>query len=244
MRTLYGPVDSWRFGRSLGIDPLAQRHKVCPFSCTYCQYGPTPDPITRRRVWVSAEQLRADLNALGPVAADCVTVAGYGEPTLAANLPALVRAVRDHLELPVIVLTGSALLPQGGVRQDLLCFDTIVATLNAADEKTFAQINHPTQGYPYSFSAIVDGLRHLRQNYSGRLVLHVMLVQANVETAPQLAALARTLSPDEVQLNTPCQPALGEPLSQPELLHAAHSFAELTLRTVYDEDIHLSPRMI
>ena len=30
MRILYGPIDSWRFGRSLGVDPLAAKHKLCP----------------------------------------------------------------------------------------------------------------------------------------------------------------------------------------------------------------------
>jgi len=242
MRTIYGPIDSWRFGRSLGIDPLAQRHKVCPFSCTYCQYGSTPEPTTRRRVWVSAEQLRADLQALGAVAADCVTFAGYGEPTLASNLPALVQVVREHLNLPMILLTGSALLSRSDVRQDISCFDTIVATVNAADETTFAHINRPGRGYPYPANAIVDGLRHLRQAYSGRLVLHVMLVQANVDTAPQIADLVHTLSPDEVQLNTPLQPALGAPLSKLDLLQAAQAFSGLPLRTVYDEDTQLASR--
>lgn len=38
--TVYGPVLSWRLGRSLGIDPLLQP-KTCTFDCLYCQLGRT-----------------------------------------------------------------------------------------------------------------------------------------------------------------------------------------------------------
>ena len=102
MRVLYGPVASWRLGRSLGVDPLAMRGKRCPFSCIYCQYGPTSRPTLQRRAYISAERLHSAFDALGAVHADCVTFAGLGEPTLAANLPALVAAARLHLALPIV----------------------------------------------------------------------------------------------------------------------------------------------
>ena len=59
MRVFYGPIDSWRFGRSLGVDPLAGRTKRCPLSCIYCQYGPTERPTRRRATFVTVEQIRA-----------------------------------------------------------------------------------------------------------------------------------------------------------------------------------------
>ena len=42
MRVIYGPVPSWRLGRSLGVDPLGGGEKRCTFDCLYCQLGPTP----------------------------------------------------------------------------------------------------------------------------------------------------------------------------------------------------------
>ena len=35
----YGPVDSRRLGRSLGINLLPPDCKLCPFNCVYCHYG-------------------------------------------------------------------------------------------------------------------------------------------------------------------------------------------------------------
>ena len=36
MRIVYGPVASWRLGRSPGIDPLGGTRKRCTFDCPYC----------------------------------------------------------------------------------------------------------------------------------------------------------------------------------------------------------------
>ena len=70
---------------------------------------------------------------------------GLGEPTLAANLPELVASVRERVALPVLVLTGGALVPDAHVRRDLACFDQVVVTLNAPDEALFRQINRPAR---------------------------------------------------------------------------------------------------
>jgi wyosine [tRNA(Phe)-imidazoG37] synthetase (radical SAM superfamily) len=233
MRVLYGPVESWRLGRSLGVDPLAARDKRCPFSCIYCQYGRTARRTLRRQAYVTVEGLRAAVNAKGPVPADCATFAGLGEPTLAANLPALVSVVRECLSLPAVLLTGSALLPDPRVRSDLQSFDRVIATLNAADEKSFRQINRPAPTYPYSMQAIVDGLRRFREAFAGQLVLQVMLIRANLRAAPAIADLVRRIGPDEVQLNTPLQPALGGPITAEEMDAAAAYLTGLPVCSVY-----------
>lgn len=250
MRTLYGPVDSWRFGRSLGVDPLATKSKQCPYSCTYCQYGETRRPSFRRRVYVTAQRLADDLASLGSVAADCVTVAGLGEPTLASNLPELVDTIRRadlsaSAPLPVIVLTGSALIARPDVRRDLMAFDKVVAALDAPDEDLFHRINRPGTGYPYSLAAIVEGLQRFRRDYSGCLALQIMFLQANKHVASQLSSIARSIEPDEVQLSTPLQPALGGPISEEDMRRVARAFAGLSTITVYDRGrAQVKPRMM
>jgi wyosine [tRNA(Phe)-imidazoG37] synthetase (radical SAM superfamily) len=230
MRTLYGPVDSWRFGRSLGLDPLAARHKLCPFSCLYCQYGETRHPCLQRQAFVTAEQLHADLAALPPQDVDCITFAGLGEPTLAANLPALLDAVRKRFTQPTVLLTGGALLPDNAVQRDLTAFDRVAITLNAPNETLFRHINRPAPRYPYAWNAFIAALRRFRQAYEGQLIVHIMLIQANRAYAPHLAALARQLNPDQIHLNTPLKPALGGPLSPQEMQTAARAFEGLPVR--------------
>jgi len=243
MRTLYGPVDSWRFGRSLGVDPLAGKEKRCPLSCTYCQYGPTGHPTMRREAFVTPGQLREDIRSLGTVDADTITFAGLGEPTLAANLSELAAMARKVFTQPLIVLTGSALFPVGQVQRDLLAFDVVIAKLDAPDDELFRQINRPAAGYSYPLAAVVEGIRSFRQAYAGRLVLQMMFVQANKQAAPQMAALAHSLEPDEVQLNTPLQPAFGGPLSAAEMQAVEKEFVGLAVRSVYrDGQARIRPR--
>jgi wyosine [tRNA(Phe)-imidazoG37] synthetase (radical SAM superfamily) len=235
MRVLYGPVDSWRFGRSLGVDPLATRTKRCPFSCIYCQYGETPRPGVRRRTFVPVERLRAEAASLEAVDVDCVTFAGKGEPALAANLPELVEAIRGTYPGPVLVLTGSGLMPREDVRRDLLPFDAVVAKLDAPDEALFRKVNRPGRGFPYPLAAIVEGIRRFREMYTGQLILQVMFVQSNKRAASQMAALARSLGADEIQLNTPLQPALGGPLSAAEMRQVEEAFLGLPVCSVYQD---------
>jgi wyosine [tRNA(Phe)-imidazoG37] synthetase (radical SAM superfamily) len=243
MRTLYGPVDSWRFGRSLGVDPLAGKEKRCPLSCIYCQYGSTARPTIRRAAFVSRHQLQDDIRSLATVEADTITFAGLGEPTLATNLPELAAVVREAYPQPLVVLTGSALLPIGQVQSDLLAFDVVVAKLDAPDDELFRRINRPAVGYPYPLTAIVEGIRRFRQTYAGKLVLQMMFVQANKDAASELAALARDLWPDEVQLNTPLQPAWGGPLSAAEMQTVEKEFGGLAVQSVYRDGLaRIRPR--
>ncbi len=44
MSIVYGPVPSWRLGRSLGVDAVSTLSKTCSFDCIYCQLGRTRHP--------------------------------------------------------------------------------------------------------------------------------------------------------------------------------------------------------
>jgi wyosine [tRNA(Phe)-imidazoG37] synthetase (radical SAM superfamily) len=236
MRVFYGPIDSWRFGRSLGVDPLANRTKKCPLSCIYCQYGATECPTSRRAAFVTLERVHAELNALGRISADCATFAGLGEPTLAQNLPTLAAELRRRLDLPIVLLTGSALMPRADVRRDLLVFDQVVAKLDAPDEQAFQQINRPMSGFPHPFATIVESIRQFRQAYTGKLILQMMFLRSNVQRASEMATLARSVQADEIQLNTPLQPALGGPITADQMQDVERAFAGLPVRCVYDQN--------
>jgi wyosine [tRNA(Phe)-imidazoG37] synthetase (radical SAM superfamily) len=103
--TVYGPVASWRLGRSLGIDMLCTEQKTCNFDCVYCQLGSTVNKQTERKEFVSLVKLGDDLNVVKGVEADWVTFSGMGEPTLASNLGEAITMAKSVLGLPVALLT-------------------------------------------------------------------------------------------------------------------------------------------
>ena len=198
--TVYGPVDSWRVGRSLGVDVLCV-DSVCSFRCVYCQLGRINVQTVERKVYVPTERVLADLHESDWRDVDAVTLSGSGEPTLAANLGEVVCAVKWLTGKPVVVLTNSAHLSDAEVRRDLACADSVFCKLDAADEETFRRVNRPARGV--TLRRTFQGIRRLRAEYDGRLCVQLMLLPSNRSRAAEFADLLRFLRPDEVQLNSP-----------------------------------------
>ena len=229
---LYGPVPSWRLARSLGVDILSTRDKLCSFDCIYCQLGETVRPQVRRREFVTLAELAQELKSVGDIATDYATFSGMGEPTLASNLGQAIELVRSTLGLPVVVLTNSSLMPREDVRQELALADVVVAKVDAPNEALYYQVNRPK--IRYRLDEILEAIRLFRGEYRGKLALQMMFVDANKGHAAEMAGLAQELSPDEVQLNTPLRPCAVEPLTPEEIAAIHQRFSALKgVVTVY-----------
>ncbi len=228
---IYGPVPSWRLGRSLGIDLLGTEGKTCSFDCVYCQLGRTSYPLTERKQFIPIERLAEELESVKGLDIDYVTFSGMGEPTLASNLGRAIELVKSTLPFPVAVLTGSSLMMNKEVRQELTLADTVVAKLDAPNEELFRKINRPISGL--RLKDIVSGIKKFRQEYKGKLVLQMMFITANMNHARELAQIAESLSPDEVELNTPLRPCAVPPLPPQDMEVIEGQFAKLKAVNVY-----------
>jgi len=233
---IYGPVSSWRLGRSLGIDILSTDGKTCTFDCIYCQLGTTLHPLAERGEFVSLDKFINELEPLREIEADFVTFSGVGEPTLASNLGQAIPIAKSILHLPVAVLTNSSLMPSEDVRRDLAGADVVVAKVDAPNEKLFRKVNRPCEGY--SIDEIVQGIKLFRENYKGKLALQMMFIDANRRYGREMAEIARSLSPDEVQLNTPLRPCAVKPLRPHEMSAIKEVFEGLNVVEVYEAPRH------
>jgi wyosine [tRNA(Phe)-imidazoG37] synthetase (radical SAM superfamily) len=229
---IYGPVPSWRLGKSLGVDLLPGDGKTCSFDCVYCQLGRTARRLTQRAGFVPLDTVQRELERVRGVAADYVTFAGMGEPTLASNLGEAIRLARSVLGLPVAVLTNSSLMAREDVREDLAAADVVVAKLDAPNERLFRRVNRPA--VDYRLQDIVRAIGLFRAEYAGKLALEMMFVRANKGSVTEMAAMARKLSPDEVQINTPLRPCAVVPLATREIAAIRGAFGGLAVRTVYE----------
>jgi wyosine [tRNA(Phe)-imidazoG37] synthetase (radical SAM superfamily) len=232
MSIVYGPVPSWRLGRSLGIDLTPGDVKTCSFDCVYCQLGRTARRLAERAEFVSLEALAAELEAARGVGADYVTFSGMGEPTLAANLGEAIRLARRTLGLPVAVLTNSSLMTRKDVREDLAWADVVVAKLDAPNQRLFERINRPV--IDLSLGSIVRAISLFKAEHRGKLALQMMFVRANKGLVAEMAALARRLAPDEVQVNTPLRPSAVAPLTREEVAAVQEEFRGLPVVAVYE----------
>ena len=212
---IYGPVPSWRLGRSLGVDLLSTQGKTCNFNCVYCQLGKTANPVRERRVFIQTAELTQELKSVRGVAADYVTFSGMGEPTLASNLGQAIELARDILHLPVAVLTNSSLMSREDVCDDLARADVVVAKIDAHNHDLFKQVNRPVTGL--LFRDVLRGIELFRSGFKGKLCLQIMFIESNKDFAREIAKVASSLSPDEIQLNTPLRPCAVKPLTRSQM---------------------------
>jgi wyosine [tRNA(Phe)-imidazoG37] synthetase (radical SAM superfamily) len=109
----------------------------------------------------------------------------------------------------VAVLTNSSLMVREDVRLDLAQADIVVASLDAPNEQLFRRINRPVPALRLEDS--LRGIDLFEAEYTGMLALEMMFVKANKGFAAEMAAIARELAPDEVQINTPLRPCAVTP---------------------------------
>ena len=230
LSTVYGPVPSWRFGRSLGVDVIAPPKK-CTFNCIYCQLGKTKihvsTPEMLNEPLVILDEVSSDLDdvlkRIDLKTVDIVTFSGSGEPTLNLDLGKIAEVVKAKIgTLPTAILTNSSLLYREDVRRNLSGFDLVVAKLDAGDDEAFGLINRPADR-ELSIETIIDSIKKLKKGIKGSLALEVMLLQSEDETVTNvegehlknLIDAIVQVKPDIVQLEVPYRPPSESYVKQP-----------------------------
>lgn len=228
MNYIFGPVQSRRLGRSLGIDLFPS--KICNLDCVYCEVGRTINPVYRRgaysptrEILVEIDRYCADAHKLDQI--DVLTVTAKGEPTLHSDLGDILRYVKGRAEKPVAVLTNGTTLMESEVRQALMVADIVVPSLDAARWKSFLRVDRPAEGL--ELSEIIQGLILFSQTYAGKLWLEILLVR-EMNDAPEdieaLIAAIRRMRVDRIQLNTVVRPPVersAQALSEERLVAIA-----------------------
>ena len=232
MKIVYGPVASWRLGRSLGVDLICSPNKICSFDCIYCQLEKTERITTLRSTFISMNQLKNELKtALEKTTPDVITLSGMGEPTLAKNMSKAIQIIRQLTDLPLAILTNSSLMYDKNVQSDLKKLDIIVAKLDAPNQELFQKINRPAQGI--TFEKTLRDIKELRRGFHGKFALQIMFMNENKNYAHELADLAKEIKPDEVQINTPLRLCKVKPLPKEELDEIEKAFTGLNTISVY-----------
>ena len=239
---IYGPVQSWRMGKSLGIDPVCHDHKICNLNCLYCQLGRTRDYTNERSIFTPTETILEELrrffvevpaiNRAMTRHIDYLTLSGRGEPTLAKNLGEVIRGIKELRKEKVAVITNSTLMNLPEVREDLALADYVSAKLDASNEFVFLKVNRPLIGT--TLWQTVEGIKEFSRQFSGKLVLQVMFIETNEADARRIAKLVREIPADEIQLNTPLRPSATPALDRACIEKIKDCFAGLPVVSVYD----------
>lgn len=204
---LFGPVPSRRFGRSLGVDIVPR--KTCTFNCGFCEVGPTTCLTMERKEYAPLEDVKRELAAWRSAGgtADFVTVTGSGEPTLHTGFGNIFEFIKSEIKIRSALLTNSTLLYLPDVRRAASLADVVKVTLSAWDEESFRKIARPHADL--RFALVVEGLKRLRQEYTGAIWMEIFIVpklNSDMSQIKAIATLAQSMKPDRIQLNTAVRP--------------------------------------
>tara|TARA_R110000868_G_scaffold42681_5_gene144050 strand:- start:7833 stop:8627 length:795 start_codon:yes stop_codon:yes gene_type:complete len=205
-KTVYGPVRSWRFGLSLGIDPIFET-STCSFNCVYCQLGQIQDITLKHKEYVSTEKVLNDFKEVleAGTKIDVITYSGSGEPTLASNLKDMILGIRKLApQLPQYILTNATELQHASVRDALKLLDKVIVKIDAADEELFSRVNRPAEGV--TLKSVIAGITQFKKEYSGEIEIQSMFMPMNDKEFEDYAKIITSIAPVAVQLNTPKRP--------------------------------------
>ena len=226
--SIFGPVNSRRFGTSLGID-LSPGLKQCNFDCLYCELAPAA-PVNVQKNPLGVDAIIAELEqalAAHP-GIDDITVTANGEPTLYPDLDALIDRI-DAVKggTKTLILTNSATLDDPETFATLLKFDQVKLSLDAVTPEVFKKIDRPADGI--DIRRIVDAVKTFSRRYQGDLYIEILFVHGINDSDEAIAALnavLRDIACRRVDIGTidrpPAYPVQG--LSYGELYAAASKF--------------------
>lgn len=199
MSIVFGPIQSRRFGRSLGVNHVPK--KACTYSCVYCQLGPTARTSIDRQPFVSSDAIVDAIRRVDKPY-DVISFVPDGEPTLDAQLGQHIRAVKP-LGAPVAVITNGSLLWNESVRRDLDEADIVSIEIDAVDEQIWRLIDRPSPAL--SIELVLDGIRAFAREYRGRLWTQTMLLEA-FDDLENVAAFLAEIAPHRVCISVPTRP--------------------------------------
>jgi wyosine [tRNA(Phe)-imidazoG37] synthetase (radical SAM superfamily) len=175
---VYGPVESRRLGRSLGVNLAPPGRKTCNYNCAYCQYGWTQFPASAvfPRPAEVIDAVDAAL-ALDPNV-DSITVAGNGEPTLHPGFAPIAEGLfhvraRRAPKAKLTLLSNASTLGRLDVVYSLSRFDDRCMKFDAGDATTFRLMNAAM----IPLARVIADLRAV-----GRLTLQSMFVRDAEQT--------------------------------------------------------------
>lgn len=192
MNIIFGPVNSRRFGISLGID-LSPALKQCNFDCLYCELAPSATVDHQSETITVDAIMQALHDALKHHDnIDVITITANGEPTLYPYLDGLIEQI-DAMkgDRETLILTNSATLTDPKVFKTLLSLDQVKLSLDAVSSDVFKKIDRPNEGI--DIKNIAEAVIAFSKAFRGRLFIEVLFVHGLNDTDEEIRALDEVL---------------------------------------------------
>lgn len=186
MNIIFGPINSRRFGSSLGVD-LSPGSKQCNFDCLYCELAPMATVDSQNNT-VEVEKIIDELKLHLNDKIDVITLTANGEPTLYPFLEELIDEI-DKIKgvTQTLILTNSATLVNKNVFHTLLKLDQVKLSLDAVSSDVFKKIDRPHVSI--QIENVVQKVIEFSKVYQGKLFIEILFVHGLNDTKEEVAKL-------------------------------------------------------
>ena len=233
MNHIFGPVNSRRLGRSLGVDLF--QDKICTLNCIYCEVGATVHLTCERAEYAPFRDIKAEIDAFcldqeRVAELDFITVTASGEPTLHVHFGEIITHLKKTTAKPIAVLTNGTTLTDPQVRQEISLADVVIPSLDSALPTGFRKIDRPATCV--NLEQVIEGLVTFSHQYEGKIWLEILFVEGINDSAEEVAALRQAINRmrlDRIQLNTVARPPLesfARPLNKQSMAAISRQFQE------------------
>jgi len=192
---VFGPINSRRFGISLGVD-LSPNIKQCNFDCLYCELGKENERVSKQISKVSKEQIIDDiLEALNKFKdIDVLTFTANGEPTLYEDLNELMelfQPISIEKNIKTLILSNGSTIWMPNVKNALLKFNKVKLSLDCATNRCFQQIDRPMRGI--RIDHIKDGIKNFSYEFKGDIYIEILFLDNINNNSIEIEELNKTL---------------------------------------------------
>ncbi len=228
MNIIFGPVNSRRFGKSLGVD-LSPQSKQCNFDCLYCELAPAKvtdmqtNVIEVQRLFNEIKRALVHYNDI-----DVLTITANGEPTLYPYLLELIDKINSIKgNTQTLILSNASTIADKKVQEALLKFDSVKLSLDCATQKCFRKLDRPSSSI--DLEAIKQGMLAFKEIYRGKLLIEILFVAGLNDNLNEIAALNSfllKLQPSRIDIGTVDRPPAYriEPISYERLYELSLAF--------------------
>ena len=240
----FGPVNSRRFGISLGID-LSPSFKQCNFDCLYCELAPAPtmskqtDSINVKE-YINAVKIALDKNP----EIEVITLTANGEPTMYPYLDHLVdklNKIKGNKKL--LILSNAALITNFNIAKTLKKIDIVKLSLDCATKECFKKLDRVDESI--DTDKMIDYIFKFNKVFKNDLILEVLFVDTinnKEKELDELYDILYDLNPTRVDIGTidrpPAYPV--QAISYEELTTIANSMSGLNISIAHKSKVSLN----
>ena len=237
MRYVFGPVNSRRFGLSLGID-LSPDTKSCNFDCVYCELkGAKPVSYIQNppKVEDVISEVKEALEKFNDI--DVITITSNGEPTLYGELDSLVNELNKiKKDKKLLILSNGSTICDEKVQNILNKIDIVKLSLDCATQKCFKKIDRPLKGI--EIEKLYKCMEQFSKCFNNKLVIEILLVKDindNEDEIKKINEILQFIKPDRVDIGTIDRPPAYKvkPVAQDKINELVKELTNLPVSVIY-----------